>query len=49
MVRPSDARVKVFGMAECNTFTPEVQKAVPPHFRFLCCCWQALGLEGGER
>ena len=30
-----------------NVFTPEVKKAGAPHFRFLCCCWQALGLGGG--
>ena len=47
VVRPLDAGMKMFEMAQLNVFAPEVKNSGVPHFRFLRCFWQAPGL--GER
>ena len=36
----------MFELAQFNVFTPDIKKAGAGHFRFVCMCWQAMGLGG---
>ena len=46
VVPRSDKGLKMFEMAQFNVFTPDVKKGAARHLRFLCHCWEAMGLGG---
>ena len=46
MVPMCNKGVKMFEMAQLNVFTSNLKKGGGRFFRFLCHCWEAMGLGG---